>query len=167
MPLPRLHKGRGCFPNLLHRNHLSLLTSAPTKRGRKDLHSPPAISAACWAGMGKRREARERAVQFLFQYDLNPAEKLDDALDHFWNSQRTGAIAEDKAHATWGEKIELPAPTVEEAAVRLFADPLIRGTLEHRTESDECIKKHAQNWDLHRIAAVDPNILRLSMYEML
>ncbi len=27
--------------------------------------------------MGKRREARERAVQFLFQYDLNPAEKQE------------------------------------------------------------------------------------------
>jgi N utilization substance protein B len=117
--------------------------------------------------MGKRREARERAVQFLFQYDLNPAEKLDDALDHFWNSQRTAAIAEDKADATWGEKVELPAPTVEEAAVRLFADPLIRGTLEHRSESDELIKKHAQNWDLHRIAAVDRNILRLAIFEML
>jgi transcription termination factor NusB len=24
--------------------------------------------------MGKRREARERAVQFLFQHDLNPPE---------------------------------------------------------------------------------------------
>ena len=38
--------------------------------------------------MGKRREARERAVQFLFQYDLNPPENLDAALEHFWNSQR-------------------------------------------------------------------------------
>ena len=43
--------------------------------------------------MGKRREARERAVQFLFQYDLNPAETRDEALAHFWNSQRTAAIA--------------------------------------------------------------------------
>ena len=48
-----------------------------------------------------------------------------------------------------------------------FADPLIRGTLEHRDEADDVIKKHAKNWELHRIAAVDRNILRLAIYEML
>jgi transcription antitermination protein NusB len=117
--------------------------------------------------MGKRREARERAVQFLFQHDLNPPEKLDQALDHFWDSQRPAALAEDKGDATWGQKVELPAPTAEEAAVRLFADPLIRGTLQYRDEADTQIKRHAQNWELHRIAAVDRNILRLAIYEML
>ena len=117
--------------------------------------------------MGKRREARERAVQFLFQHDLNPPERLDGALDQFWESQRAAAIAEEKGAANWGEKVELPPPTSDEAAVRLFADPLIRGVLEHRDESDDIIKKHAKNWDLHRIAAVDRNILRLAIFEML
>jgi N utilization substance protein B len=117
--------------------------------------------------MGKRREARERAVQFLFQHDLNPPEKLDEALEQFWSSQRTAAIAEDKGVAKWGENVELPGPTAEEVEVRTFADPLIRGTLEFRNEADACITKHAQNWDLHRIAAVDRNILRLAIYEML
>jgi transcription antitermination protein NusB len=51
--------------------------------------------------------------------------------------------------------------------VRLFADPLIRGSLEHRQEADDLIKKYAINWDLHRIAAVDRNILRLAIFEML
>lgn len=117
--------------------------------------------------MGKRREARERAVQFLFQHELNPPENLEAALDHFWESQRGAAIAEDKGAARWGQPTELPPPTTDEAAVRLFADPLIRGSLEHRNESDDVIKKHAKNWDLHRIAAVDRNILRLAIYEML
>ena len=117
--------------------------------------------------MGKRREARERAVQFLFQYDINPSETLDDALNHFWDTQREAAIAEDKGDATWGEKVELPPITAEETAVRLFADPLIRGTLQYRDEADTYIKKYAQNWDLHRIAAVDRNILRLAIFEML
>ncbi len=117
--------------------------------------------------MGKRREARERAIQFLFQYDLNPPEDLKAALEQFWESQRPAAIAEDKGAATWGERAELPPPTAEEAAVRLFAEPLIRGALEHRDEADEVIKKHAKNWELHRIAAVDRNILRLAIYEML
>jgi transcription antitermination protein NusB len=117
--------------------------------------------------MGKRREARERAVQFLFQHDINPPEDLEGALDQFWSSQRAAAIAEDKGMATWGQTIELPPPTADEAALRLFAEPLIRGALEHRSEADEIIKKHAQNWDLHRMAAVDRNILRLAIYEML
>jgi N utilization substance protein B len=117
--------------------------------------------------MGKRREARERAVQFLFQHDLNPPEDLDRALNEFWDTQRAAAIAEEKGPATWGQQIELPPPTVEEAETRLFADPLIRGVLEHRDAIDEKIKSHAKNWDFHRIAAVDRNIMRLAIFEML
>jgi N utilization substance protein B len=117
--------------------------------------------------MGKRREARERAVQFLFQHDLNPPENLEAALAQFWDSQRTAAIAEEKGAANWGQPVELPPPTADEAATRLFADPLIRGVIEHRDKLDEQIKKYALNWDLHRIAAVDRNILRLAIYEML
>ena len=117
--------------------------------------------------MGKRREARERAVQFLFQHDMNPPEDLEAALSHFWDSQRSAAIAEEKGMATWGQPIALPPPTADEAAVRQFAEPLIRGALDHRDEADALIKKHAQNWDLHRMAAVDRNVLRLAIYEML
>src|ERR1041384_4675698 len=117
--------------------------------------------------MGKRREARERAVQFLCQNDLNPPVDLDAALDHFWETQRGAAIAEEKGTANWGQPVELAPPTADEAAVRLFAEPLIQGTLEHRDEADAIIRKHATNWDLHRIAAVDRNILRLAIYEML
>src|SRR5438132_2134637 len=100
--------------------------------------------------MGKRREARERAVQFLFQHDLNPPEDLEAALEQFWSSQRAAAIAEDKGTATWGQPLEMPPLSADEAAVRLFADPLIRGALEHRDEADAIITKHAKNWELHR-----------------
>jgi N utilization substance protein B len=117
--------------------------------------------------MGKRREARERAVQFLFQHDLNPPDDLDAALAQFWESQRAAAIAEEKAAATWGQPVELPPPTAEEAEARLFAEPLIRGTIQHRDALDAQIKKYARNWELHRIAAVDRNILRLAIFEML
>jgi transcription antitermination protein NusB len=117
--------------------------------------------------MGKRREARERAVQFLFQHDLNPPEDLTRALDEFWDTQRAAAIADEKAGAHWGQPVELPPPTVEEAETRLFADPLIRGVLEKRDSIDEKIKSHARNWEFHRIAAVDRNIMRLAIYEIL
>lgn len=117
--------------------------------------------------MGIRREARERAVQFLFQYDLNQSEDLDEALKVFWESQRAAALAEEKGMARWGEKVELPPPTTEEAAIRTFAEPLIRGVLAHSAELDEQIKKYAQNWEIHRMAVVDRNVLRLAVYEML
>ena len=106
-------------------------------------------------------------MQFLFQHDLNPPENLEEALAHFWSSQRAPAIAEEKAAATWGQKVELPPPTTEEVATRLFADKLIRGVLDHRSDLDEKIKSHAENWDLNRMAVVDRNILRLAIYEML
>jgi len=117
--------------------------------------------------MGQRREARERAVQFLFQHDMNPPENLEEALAHFWSTQKATALAEDKGGANWGQKIELPPPTTQELSTRLFADKLIHGVLEHRTELDERIKHYAENWDIHRMAVVDRNILRLAIFEML
>ena len=117
--------------------------------------------------MGIRREARERAVQFLFQIDLNKPENLDEALGHFWDSQRSGVIQDDHAIARWNQPLDLPPPTADEIALREFAEPLIRGTLTHVAELDEKIKHYAKNWDIHRMAVVDRNILRLAIYEML
>jgi N utilization substance protein B len=48
-----------------------------------------------------------------------------------------------------------------------FAEELVRGVIEKRAAIDEKIAKYTENWDLPRIAAVDRNILRLAMYEML
>ena len=93
--------------------------------------------------LGKRRLAREIAVQFLYQHDLGGG-VLDDSLAMFWQTQP-----------------EVAEPT------RKFAEELIRGTVAHRVEVDERITKYAEHWELQRIAAVDRNILRLAMYEML
>ncbi len=114
-----------------------------------------------------RRQARERAVQFLFQHDLNPPENLERALNQFWEAQRSSVLAAEKGPATWGQPTEPTPPSSDEAAVRLFAEGLVRGVLEKRTQVDEVIVKHAKNWDLHRMAAVDRNILRLAIYEIL
>ncbi|MCU0770623.1 MAG: transcription antitermination factor NusB [Verrucomicrobia bacterium] len=117
--------------------------------------------------MGNRREARERAVQFLFQHDLNPSAQLDEALDEFWQSQRAAAVQAEEGVASWGQPRELPPPSDEEVAMRLFADPLIRGTIEHLAEIDLVIARHVRNWSMERMAAVDRNVLRLAVFEML
>ena len=117
--------------------------------------------------MRHRRLARERAVQFLFQHDLNPPENPEEALDKFWTSQTSAAIEEDKKPASWGQATELPPPSTEDNEVRLFGDPLIRGVLKHLKEVDETIAEQVKNWDMDRIAKVDRNILRLAIHEML
>jgi N utilization substance protein B len=116
--------------------------------------------------MRKRREARERAVQFLFQHDLNPPEDLGAALNQFWDAQRMSDFLESHG-PTWGERVNLPPPSADESATRLFAERLVRGVLEHREQLDDIIRKHAKNWDLHRMAAVDRNVMRLAIHEML
>ncbi len=92
---------------------------------------------------GKRRQAREIAAQFLYQYDLSGGE-LEEALGLFWQTQP-----------------EVAEPT------RRFAEELIRGTCQHRAEIDEKIRQYTEHWELPRIAAVDRNILRLAIFEML
>jgi len=92
---------------------------------------------------GKRRIARELAVQFLYQFDLGGG-TLEEALPLFWETQ--SEVSDDG---------------------RKFTEELIHGVVERRVPIDERIAKYTDNWDLPRIAAVDRNILRLAMYEML
>ncbi len=118
--------------------------------------------------MGMRREAREKAVQFLFQHDLNPPENLGEALNVFWESQRPTVMEAEKKQSAFDiAPAKIPPPTVAEATLRMFSEPLIRGVLDNLPEIDEAIKKVALNWDIARMAAVDRNILRLAVHEML
>jgi N utilization substance protein B len=93
--------------------------------------------------MGLRRDAREAAVQFLYQVDTHRPEKIDEALKEFWSQNE------------------------EPQNVREFADKLLRGVLEKMPEVDAKIRGLADNWDFERLAVVDRNILRLAVYEML
>jgi N utilization substance protein B len=44
---------------------------------------------------------------------------------------------------------------------------LVRGVHEHRARLDELISDYAQGWSLERMPAVDRNVLRLGIYELL
>lgn len=92
--------------------------------------------------MGSRRDARESAVQILFQLDFNPGE-LGPVLEAFWLERKASA------------------------KTRQFVEELVRGVMGNRLKLDEAIAKCAQNWDLPRMAGVDRNIIRLAVYEMM
>lgn len=94
--------------------------------------------------MGKRREGREVTLQLLFHWDLNAHQPLCEAdLDLFWAFR----------------------PAIP--AVRAFATNLLNGIVAHQATIDEKITKYTANYELKRISAVDRNILRIAVYEML
>ncbi|HYL06425.1 MAG TPA: transcription antitermination factor NusB [Thermoanaerobaculia bacterium] len=101
---------------------------------------------------GRRRTAREMAVQMLYQSDLGGS-----PLPHIFSSfdvseYLSGDLGRHKRR-------------VEDAFE--YAKTLVRGTVDHREEIDGMIRGQADNWRLERMPAVDRNILRLAIYEML
>ena len=51
--------------------------------------------------------------------------------------------------------------------VREFATELFQGTISRIKEIDRLIQGHTKNWRLSRMAAVDRNVLRLAVFELL
>ena len=89
-----------------------------------------------------RRRARELALQLLYQHEHTGAD-LDVMQTDF--DEWTGAAEE----------------------VRDFADFLLRGTLSNLAELDGELARQTAHWKLERLAAVDRNILRLAMFELM
>ena len=92
--------------------------------------------------MRKRTQAREFALQILYQRDLNP-EPQETLLGSFWETH--------------------PAPP----EVREYTERLVQGSLLHLNEIDGVISKYAEHWEIHRMAVVDRTILRFATYELL
>jgi len=53
------------------------------------------------------------------------------------------------------------------AEVRGFADDLFRAAVDRSTEIDGLIERHAEHWRMDRMAAVDRNLLRAAVAELL
>ena len=92
--------------------------------------------------MTGRRQARELAMQFLFQRDFNQGE-LDPDLVQFWKDRKASA------------------------QTRGFAEELIRGVELRLPELDRRLAAYAENWDVRRMGAVDRAVMRVCLYEML
>jgi len=52
-------------------------------------------------------------------------------------------------------------------AYKNFAEKLFKGVCDNKAEIDSLIEKHAKNWNIERMAAVDRNIIRIAAYEIL
>ena len=93
------------------------------------------------------------ALQMLYQQELGGAEP------------REVKASFDPFEYLAGEGAELTPSLVRRA--HEFATELFEGTLTRRDEIDALVKGQAENWRLERMPAVDRNILRLAVYELL
>lgn len=86
----------------------------------------------------KRRTAREKALQALFQMDIS---KIDakEALENVLNGKEGNEFLED----------------------------LVEGTSQHIEVIDDIISQHLERWTIDRLAKVDLNILRIGTYELI
>jgi N utilization substance protein B len=85
----------------------------------------------------KRRTAREKALQALFQVNLSGIDG-DDAI----------------------------ANVVEDEKKDPFLLSLVTGVCEHQEEIDQLIKQNLEKWLLSRVANVDKTIIRIAVFEM-
>lgn len=84
-----------------------------------------------------RREAREKALQTLFQLD-NIELPVEEAMTY---------IVEDKVDA--------------------FYEKLVRGTVEHKEEIDRVLTEKLEHWSLDRLHKIERTVLRLAVFELL
>ncbi|HVC91836.1 MAG TPA: transcription antitermination factor NusB [Acidobacteriaceae bacterium] len=93
--------------------------------------------------MSKRRKSREIAMQMLFQADLGK-QHADEVRRTFWQAR------ENVDSNTQG-----------------FAEDIFRVAIERQEEIDTYIATASEHWRLERMAAVDRNLLRAAIAEML
>ncbi|TXC92307.1 transcription antitermination factor NusB [Metabacillus litoralis] len=85
----------------------------------------------------KRRTAREKALQALFQVNVSDTDP-NEAIEH----------------------------ALEEGNQDEFMNKLVFGSIEHEAELDELITPHLKNWTIDRLANIDITILRMAAYEL-
>jgi transcription antitermination protein NusB len=90
--------------------------------------------------MSTRSKARKRAVDILFEADVRGTD----------------------VSATLAERIAAEDPPVREYTVAL-----VEGVLANRERIDDLLATHSHEWSLDRMPAVDRNVLRVGVYELL
>jgi len=91
---------------------------------------------------GVRRQAREVALQALFQLEFSPREDFEFSLTTFQGNFKAN-------QDVWG-----------------YASRLLRGIHEHESEIDGLIESQSAHWRMDRMATVDRNLLRIAVFEI-
>jgi len=91
--------------------------------------------------MGKRRKAREAALQVLFQTEFNDS-SVKDILKLFWKNKKA------------------------DKEMREFSRALVENVLAHKEEIDSAIQFVSEHWRVSRMAVIDRCILRMAVSEL-
>jgi N utilization substance protein B len=91
-----------------------------------------------------RSKARKQALDLLYETDIRGTNLVETL------------IARD-----------IPAEGPDARPIRDYTRELVNGVSENRRKIDELITTYAQGWDMDRLPAVDRNILRLGIFEIL
>ena len=94
--------------------------------------------------MSARSKARKQALDLLYETDIRGTNLVEPL------------IARD-----------VPAEGPDARPIREYTRELVNGVSDNRRKIDELITTYAQGWDMDRLPAVDRNILRLGIYEIL
>lgn len=94
--------------------------------------------------MSARTKARKAALDILFESDIRGTSSIE---------LLTQRLAQEIDQ--------------ENRPVREFTQELVAGVDAHRRKIDELIATYAQGWDMDRLPAVDRNVLRLAIFEIL
>ena len=94
--------------------------------------------------MSARSKARKQALDILYESDIRSSDALA--------TLESRDVVEDGPDAR---------------PIRNFTRELISGVSANKRKIDELIATYAQGWDMDRLAAVDRNILRLGIYEII
>jgi N utilization substance protein B len=102
-----------------------------------------------------RHASRQVALQVLYAVDLATRSRPgEDAVAPM-------PPAAEEVFESVAENFDLPE------AARAFAKQLVCGVMRRRDDLDVLLARHARNWRISRMAAVDRNVLRIAVYELL
>ncbi len=94
--------------------------------------------------MSARSKARKQALDLLYETDIRGTNLVETLISR-----------------------DVPAEGPDARPIRDYTKELVNGVSENRRKIDELITTYAQGWDMDRLPAVDRNILRLGIYEIL
>ena len=110
----------------------------------------------------KRRLGREMALQMLYQRELGGV-TTPQVLHHYNPVDLLEALRDDPEEVL----VRLSGQPEQMREALLYARRLVEGATAHLEELDAMIREQAENWRLERMSAVDRNVLRLAVYELL